>query len=1164
MSWIRFLAVVGLSLGMPLLAQETRGSLTGRVTDPSGAAMPGVRIELVHAQTAVATRTQTNQEGLYQALYLLPGIYKVTVQSAGFKTLVRDGIEIRINDKVELNLTMEVGETSERIEVVGETPLLQTATASMGQVVDHRRIAELPLLHGNPMAVLELTPGIAQTRTSDLGLWGGRVFDNGWTTSFAIDGSSSNTHEVTLDGVANTTSLGGAGGTKRTVAYTPPADMVEEFKIQTASFDASVGYTQGSLINISVRPGSQSFHGTAYYFKVAPEMNANQFFANRAGDPKTDFSYNRWGATATGPVSIPKIYNGRDRTFWSYGYEGHHDSPPWPATYTVPTAKELGGDFSDLLTVGSQYQIYDPATARLLANGRVERDVFPDNIIPESRFSSFTKPLGKYWSAPKAGQGAADGSNNFPDPTQLDPNHYYSHTARIDHNVSNNNRLYGRVAVSKNIELNYRDPWKNEASGNNLVRYNRGLTIDDVHTFSPHLVMDIRYGYTRFREDNQPKSLGFNPTSVGFSQALMSQIDPQAYVFPCLAVSGFGSLGCVNPSKNATDVHDMTGTMDLMRGPHNIKFGADYRVYRQNAYSFGQAVPRLDFGTDFTKGPFDNSPSSPLGQGLASFLLGIPTGGSIARNDSYADQNIAAALFLQDDWKVLRNLTLTFGLRYEYEGPMTERFNRAINQYDFTTPSPIEAQAKANYALNPMPDLPADRFRAIGGLKFAGVNGNPREIYTTPKRNFMPRFGFAWNITPKTVIRGGYGIFFGYSGVQLRNVSQPGFSLTTNVIPSLDNGLTFRVTDLSNPFVDGILNPPGASLGSSTFLGRSISAFPSTVFPPNNQRWQLSVQREIPGRVLLDVGYIGNRGTHLEIGRNLNSVPNSYLSTSPVRDDANIEYMTKRFPNPFYPMLAGTDLASTTLQRSSLVAAYPHFSGLNTYDYQGFSWYHSLQVKAERRFDRGITFQSSYTWSKSMEAVGYLNGLDPYPERVISGQDFPHRFSVSSIYELPFGTGKHFFGSAKGVGGKLISGWQAQGVYTGQSGQALGFGNSIFFGDIKNVPLPKGERTVDRWFNVDAGFERSSAKALSYNLRTLNSRFSGLRGDGINQFNLSLIKNTKVTETTSAQFRAEAINALNHPQFTNPNTSPTSSAFGMVTDEKSAGRAIQLGIKFLW
>lgn len=1142
-------------------AQETRGSLTGRATDPSGAVMPGVKILAQNSKMGVKTETLTNNEGVYQLPYLLSGNYRVTAESQGFKTQVRNQIEIRINDRLELNFKMEIGAVGDRVEVVADTPLLQTTTASMGQVVDHRRIAELPLLHGNPMAVLELTPGIAQARTSDLGLWGGRVFDNGWTTSFAIDGAGSNTHEVTLDGVSNTTRLGGAGGGRNTVAYTPPADLVEELKVQTASFDASVGYTSGAVINMSVRSGSRDLHGTAYFFKVLPELNANQWFSNRAGQPKVDFSYNRWGGSNTGPVYIPKLYNGRERTFYSYGYEGHHDSPPWPITYTVPRPSQLTGDFSDLLKVGSNYQIYDPATARLLANNRVQRDPFAGNIIPAARINAFTKPLTKYWGGPRV-TGADDGTDNFPDPSQPDPNLYFSHVARLDHNISDRNRLYGRVGFSKNIEKNYRDAFKNESTGSNLIRRNRGFTIDDVHTFSPHLVLDVRYGYARFREDSQPKSLGFDMTTLGFDKGLAGQVDSQAYVFPCLAAAGYANLGCNNPSKNATDNHDLNAAVDSLRGAHTLKFGSVLRVYRKTAYPFGQAVPRLDFGTNFTRGPLDNSPASPLGQGLASFLLGIPTGGYVDRNASYAEQSRGYALYLQDDWKVTRSFTVTLGLRYEYEGPLTERFNRSVGGFDQSARSPVEAAAKANYARSPIPEIPADRFAATGGLRF--VDGGNRGLYAADSNNFMPRIGIVWAMRQKTVLRSGYGVFFGALGVRRGDVIQSGFSQRTDIIPTLDNGLTFRTPNLGNPFVDGILAAPGSSLGLSTFLGRAISYFNQKPLSPYMQRFQVSIQHEAPGRVLFDLAYVGNRGTHLEYSRDTGATPLNYLSRSPVRDQAAVDFLSTNVANPFYPLLPGTGLAGTTVARSQLLSPYPHFTGVASTTYNGFSWYHSAQIKAERRFSRGYTFTAAYTFSKFMEAISLLNGADLYPERVVSSQDFPHRFSVSGIWELPFGRGRHFLGSARGVGGHIVGGWQAQGVYTAQSGQALGFGNSIFVGDLGAIPLPNGERSADRWFNTEAGFEKNSARQLAGNFRGFNSRFNGVRGDGINQFNLSLIKNTRLTESKTFQFRAEAINAMNHVQFTNPNTGPTSRAFGTVTVEKSTGRAIQLGFKFLF
>src|SRR5713101_3869510 len=1160
---LRISALVAILLAVtPLFAQETRGSLVGRVTDPTGAVVPGVKREVANKQTGLATKTISNQEGLYQLLYLVQGIYNLTASSPGFKTLAREGLEVRINDRLELNLHMELGAAAERVEVVGETPLLQTTSASMGQVVDHRRIAELPLLHGNPMAVLELTPGLAQARTSNLGLWGGRVFDNGWTTSFQIDGSGSNKHEVTLDGIADTTNLGGAGGGNRTVAFTPPADMVEEFKVQTASYDASVGFTSGATINMSVKSGTRDLHGTGYYFKILPELNANQFFANRVGVPKADFSYDRWGGSNTGPVYIPKVYNGREKTFYSYGYEGHHDRPPWPETLTVPTAAERNGDFSALLPLGARYQIYDPFSARL-ANGRVTRDPVAGNVIPSSRINSMSKELTSYWAAPKAA-GAADGSNNFPNPTEPDPNLYYSHVARVDHNVSNSNRLYGRVAVSKNIEKEYRDAFLNASSGNSLIRKNRGFTFDDVHTFSPRLVLDVRYGYTRFIEQGYPKSSGFNPTKVGFSQELVSQLDPAAFVFPCFTFSDVSSLGCQNPSFSATDIHDLTASMDFMRGSHNFKIGGAFRIYRYNRFAPGQGVPRLDFGNTYTLGPVDNSPSAPLGQGMASFLFGIPTGGNIDRNANFAAQNLNQAWYIQDDWKITRKLTLTIGLRWEHEGATTERYNRAVSGYDFTTPNPIQAQVKANYAKAPLPEIPVDKFNVIGGLQFAGVGGASRQLYQTPGSNWLPRIGLAWNVTPKTVVRAGYGIFFGFLGVQRGGPIQSGFSQGTSVVPSTDNGLTFRFNGLSNPWVDGLLSPAGSNLGLATFMGRSISSYTQNQYPPYMQRWQLSIQRELPGRLLFDIGYVGNRGTHIENSRDLDSIPLQYLSRSLVRDQPNIDYMTTNFPNPFYPLLPGTGLAGTTVQRAALVTLYPQFTAATASNFNGFSWYHSLQLKVERRFANGVTFQSSYTYSKMMEAVGYLNGWDPYPERAVSAQDFPQRFSISAIYEFPFGRGKGFLGSAKGLGGKLVSGWQAQGVYTGQTGQALGFGNAIFLGNLKDIPLPNGQRTPDQWFNVNAGFERNSSRALSYNFRTLNSRFSSVRGDGINQFNLSLLKNTRITESKTFQFRAEAINAMNHVMFVNPNTTPSNAAFGTITAEKRTGRAIQLGFKFLF
>jgi hypothetical protein len=333
---------------------------------------------------------------------------------------------------------------------------------------------------------------------------------------------------------------------------------------------------------------------------------------------------------------------------------------------------------------------------------------------------------------------------------------------------------------------------------------------------------------------------------------------------------------------------------------------------------------------------------------------------------------------------------------------------------------------------------------------------------------------------------------------------------------------------------------------------------------PYMQRWQLSLQHELPRRIVIDAGYVGNRGTHVETTRDLNAAPVAYLSRSPVRDDATINYLTANLPNPFYPLLPGTGRAGTLIPRYSLLTAYPQFTGLTTTTNEGYSWYHALQVKAEKRFSAGYTLQAAYTFSKLMEAVEFLNPGDPAPYRSISDQDYPQRITVSGIYELPFGRGRRWASRAPGVTRALLGGWQIQGVYGGQAGQALGFGNAIFTGEVKNLPLPRGQRRVERWFNTAAGFERNTRNQLAYNRRAFPLRFSGVRADGINNWDLSVIKDTAVNERMKIQFRGEFLNALNHAQFSSPNTDPYSTAFGTITSERANPRRIQLGIKFIY
>ncbi len=943
------------------IAQETRGMLTGRVSDSTGAVMPGVSLRAVNEATSVASEATTNQEGIYVIPFLLPGRYEITATRSGFKTVVRSGIEIRADDRIELNLTMSVGTVGERIEVTGETPLLDTVSASVGQVIDQRRVAELPLMHGNPMAIMDLMPGLAQGRNVNLGVWGGRAFDYSWTTSYTINGAPPNTSDITLDGIPNSTTYGGSkSGGFQTTSYNPPADLVQEFKLQGASFDASTGYNSGATNNISVKSGTNELHGTAMFMKILPNLNANSFFANKAGQPRMAMKYNHWTATATGPVDIPKLYSGKSRTFFSWGYEGQHDVVPWATTASVPIPQNLQGDFSNLLKLGSEYQIYDPFTARLLPDGRIQRAPLPNNILAPSRITQTAKLITSYYPAPRV-PGNADGSNNYPDPNQPDPNNYYSHTARIDHSISSANRMYGRFTFSKNLEKGAENLTRNIASGWDIIRRNKSLALDDVHVFSPNVVLNLRLGVNRFHEDNVPLSTGIDLTTLGFTSALNNAIDPRMRAFPRIVVDAYDDLGNYNPMYKLTDVRSLLGSLTVLRGSHNMQMGADLQVYRRNYLVAGQASPQLNFFQNYTNGPYNTSGVAPVGQGLASLLLGIANSGVVLVNDTGCTQDISHSIYFQDTWKLSKRLTVTLGLRYEFTGPVTDRYNRTTINYNYSVPSPINDAVRANYAKNPIPERPLSSFQLIGGPQFAGVNGLPRTLYDASRRGFAPRVGLTYGITPKTVLRAGYGIFVVPLGLRGFDITLTGFAATTLFVPTQDNGLTFRVPDFGQAFADGIRRPLGSALGLATNLGDSVVDIAREQPIPYMQRWQFGFQRELPKRVLLDVAYVGNRGTKLRISRNLNALPNQWLSKSTTRDQTTINFLAQTFPNPFYGVLPTTSGigASSVITRSGLLVPYPQYSALTRSDSQGFSWYHSLQGKVERRFANGFTAQGS-------------------------------------------------------------------------------------------------------------------------------------------------------------------------------------------------------------
>ncbi len=1161
---IGVLTVVG-----PAPAQEFRGSITGQVTDATGAAVPGAQVTVTHTTTNTSTSTTTDATGNYTALYLTPGEYSVSVEAKGFKKLDRRGIEVRVADKLTLDLQLEVGAVREEVRVEASAPLLETASASSGQVIDQRRISELPLSDGNPFVLERLAPGIAYT--GDLKF--SRPFDNAGTSSIVVDGAPGG-NEFSLDGSPNM-----ANGNR--VAFVPPSDAVAEFKIVTTAFDAQQGHTGGADVNVALKSGTNNLHGTLYEFDRNTVLNGNDFFLNRSGKPKGVTRYNRYGGSVGGPVWLPRLYNGRNKTFFFFDYEGLRDAFPEPQQFTVPTVAERNGDLSALSSQG--IRIYDPATAVLLTSGpnkgRVQRSQIQCNgtlnVICPNRLSRITQAYLEFYPLPNQ-PGDATGKNNFiSDNPRSDT--FNSETARVDHTLSGKQKLF--VRFTRNWRRESRGSWTGVQNGivptgNFLFRVNDGANYDHLYTFSPSTLLDVRVGFSRFLEQNVRSSEGnFDPATLGFSAQTVTLFNRSHY-FPRFAIEKFSDLGDTAGNLTTFNIYSVQPTLTKILGGHSLRIGYEFRAYRENNMDRGAAAGRYDFNTDFTKGPLDNSSSASIGQGLAAFLLGQPTGGVIDQNPGRSNQTLFHAAFFQDDWKVSRRLTLNLGLRYEVEGGTTERYNRNLRGFDLTSPSPIEAAAVAAYARNPIPEVPVSNFHVRGGALFAQPWN--RGFWKPDYDNFQPRIGVAYQINEKTVLRGGWGIF----GIPfiISGINQQGFSQSIPITPSIDTGLTFRA-NLFNPFPGETALPPGSSQGLATFIGRSISFTPLGRENGKSQRWDVSIQRELPGQWLLEAAYVGNKGYPLGVGTELDPVPRQFLSTSRFRDQNTIDFLTTKFPNPFFGLAPGAGLnIVTTVDRSQLLRPFPQYTGIGSQRNDGSSIYHSGQLRAEKRFVHGYTLLASYTWSKLLEQNSLLNSTDTQFEKRISTDDITHRVVVSGIWEFPFGRGRKWGTNWHGIINQVLGGWQTGAIFQAQSGRPIGWGNRFYSGDPSQLRATITGSAVDGTFDKsgfyfhDAAVQTNGVDSpskqrddnrikLSDNIRYFPSRLPNFRGQGLDLWDISLIKSFLVTERVRLQFRGEFLNAFNHAQFNDPNLDPTSSDFSKVTSQNNLPRNIQLALK---
>jgi len=1146
------------------LAQESRATLTGTVKDASGAVIPQANVVLENTAAGTAHPAVSNQEGRFSIPFVQPGTYRVTVKMTGFKQFVRQRIDLRIGETVDLPIVLEVGEMTEAIEVRAQDTQLDTATASLSRVIDRAQLQDLPIRDGSSAELVLLSPGVVNA--TDL-RQRKAAFTNGLSQT-AIQGGGTYGAEFTIDGIPNTAAQPG----QQRIAFSPPTEALQEQNVATSTYDASQGHNAGAVINMVTRAGTNELHGEAHWWFRNKSLDANSFYNNRRGVAKDNYRDNRVGFTIGGPVYLPKLYNGKNKTFWFFAFETNPSTQPIYRTTTVPTEAQKKGDFSSLLAISGQYQLYDPFST--VQSGSVyTRSPFPGNIIPEARVNANTtaQNLLKYYPQGGAAKGTdlaiREGRNNWDTTAPLAENKYRTYTGRLDHTFSDTHRIFGRFSLDRWDEI--KDRWfgaDNPAARTMQQTRSRVIGLDDVYMISPSMVLNVRGGLTRKINPMIPAGQGVvDYSALGFSDSVARLIPEGQGGFPLIDLADFSDTNPGGFQQLAMEVWSVGGSISWMKGKHNLRFGADHRTYRQNyRNSIRDVSPQLTFNSTYTRAA-SNSAAPLMGGDLAAFLLGVPSSGSMSLTNGYAAQNTWQGFFLQDDWKATSRLTLNFGIRYELDNPETERYDRFVNGFDPSAPLNITQAAQVAYAANPIPEVAAANFRVLGGILYADP-GN-RGLWKRDNKNIMPRFGFAYQLNSRTTLRGGYGIFFDQMGITEVGLNQTGFSQSTPLTSTLDFGQTY-IASLFNPFPNGLAQPAGNRNGVNQDVGLAISSvgyLAGNTRNPYNQTWSFGIQRELPGKFVLDTSYVGNRAVGLRVNRDINAVPRQYLSPTERRDQPVIDYLTGSVTNPFAGLLPGTGLTGASVQRQQLLLPFPQFSSITGTVNSGYAWYHALQARIERRMSNGLTFNLGYTFSRAMEAVNYLNKTDTRPEEVISGSDARHNLSFSGLYQLPFGKGRKYGSSWTGVVNHLAGGWQLGTLFKLQTGFPVSTGVLILKPGYELLDAKRDNPTWDAWYSLEPFSNVSAEYPTGENIRAFSSRWNQLRGPGYWLLDLSLNKQFALTDRFAMQFRGEAFNVPNHSNFYQwPNLNPLNAASVQAATNNGYPRNIQLALKLMF
>lgn len=1175
------------ALAWPAAAQDFRGSIVGTVTDSTGGVLPGVTVTVTNSETSVGQNVVTDAKGLYTVLYLNAGTYTVTAQLSGFKKMVRAGLDVKVGEPTRVDIVLEAGGMAETVHVTAETPLLNTNTGISGTTVEAKQIAQLPLGDGTAYMLTRLAPGIVDT--SDLHF--ARPMDNGNLAGIVTNGVQGG-NEFTIDGAPNLSNARGVG-------FSPPSDAIAQFKVQTNAYDAQVGHTAGAVVNLALKSGTNAPHVQAGYFNRDGSRTETPLLTERAGGTKPTRTYNRVTGTVSGPIV-------KNRTFFMASFEHLRDVQPEPTSYTVPTDKMRQGDFSEFST-----QVFNPFSAT--SNGT--RTAFSNNKIPDNLINSVAAAYAALYPEPNR-----PGTVNNYFTNGLRPYDYNAFLGRADHNFTPEQRVFLSAYYNKRQEDRYN--WAQDASNatnNGQIngfavtqgfdyRSNTGFSGGYTSMRSNTTVLDVRFSGSKFGEWRDPAQT-IDPAKFGFSSTAVGLMNGYQY----LPFFTFGSFSSTNANSTIASLGAMRSdwndgfarpmytfavspTLTKLWGNHTGRFGYEYRYQRWNITNDGYPAGKYSFNGAYTRA--NNSAAlNDRAQSWAQFLLGLPTAGTgpVATASGAVSQfEIAAlgsfrqstnALFAQDDWRASDRLTVNLGLRLEMNTGMSEMDDRNLAGFDTTTPNPIQAQAQANYAKAPIPELSVSNFQVPGGLLFA--NGPVNDF----KSKLLPRASAEYAISPRTVVHGGVGLFsYDYF---FDNINQAGFSQATPILTTNDNGITFTGANLSNPIPGGqLIQPVGSALGLQSQLGQALGTlYQHNRVTPYYTRWEMGVERDLGSGFVASAVYLGSRGRNLPVVQQANNIPMQFLSTSRTRDTAVEANLSQNVTSPFTGLLPGSTINGGTVQKQQLLRPFPEFQAFGIENYTGSDSYNAITLQLDKRFRSGNSFTMQYTHSATRDKLNYLNPADGTLEDRVSPNDRPNRLSIGGSVELPFGKDQHWgheWGSATDA---VLGGWQVSGTYQYQSGFPLTFTNNIYWdascGDPSSLVSHIGEKVaggiagldVPGWDTSCFYFHDAAVQTngqddpvkqradprinLNNNVRYFPSTLPNVRSDNLHLMDIGVYKNFALPHEMKLQIRFEAINALNYTVLWNPGVDPkaTNGLFGIINQDRNNPRDIQIGFR---